>query len=194
MTQTNHRDVVRGGVMRSSRTAPGHRFDMHRPERLNGDRASRSAQRRRAAATALTPLLAQKFCRFSNGFRAFELLQPAIKCRLCEPMLATIFGPRKTASAPRFNVRRPISAPRRFLESFRCYRRSFHVRRNPLCREIALPRERAETGRLRGVELDSKIKATVLFACKVLSAHCYCRVERFFTVCVFPHFISFSTP
>ena len=147
--QTDQRKIVSVGAMRGAQSAPVQRFDMHRPERLNGDRALRFAQRRWPSTAALTTLFAQKFCCFSRGFRAFELLEPAIERRLVEPMIATIFGARKSAPARRFNMRRPVGTPCRVLELFRAHRRSSHVRENPICREIALPSERAEFGHLR---------------------------------------------
>jgi hypothetical protein len=82
--------------MGGGQSAPRFRFDERRPEPLNGDRALRFANRRRASGAVLTSSFALKFCRFSLGARAIELIQPAVERRPVEPMLATIFDARKT--------------------------------------------------------------------------------------------------
>jgi hypothetical protein len=73
--QADRGDMVRGGVMRSRHSAPRHRLDMHRPERLDGDRTLGLAQRRRAPATTQETLLAQEFRRFPGAIGAFQGLQ-----------------------------------------------------------------------------------------------------------------------
>jgi hypothetical protein len=52
--QTDKGKIVSVGVMRGAQSAPVLRLDMHRPERLNGDRALRFAQRRWPSTAALT--------------------------------------------------------------------------------------------------------------------------------------------
>lgn len=90
--RTVHREMVRECAMRGGQFAPGQRFDVHQPERLDGDRSPRFAQQRGTAAAPLMTLLAQKFRCFPCGFGPFQLRQPAIERRLRQPMLATIFG------------------------------------------------------------------------------------------------------
>jgi hypothetical protein len=72
--QAIRRDVMRGGVRRSRHSAPRQRFDVHRPERLNGDRPLRFARRSGASATPQTALLAQKFRGCARGLRAVDRL------------------------------------------------------------------------------------------------------------------------
>jgi hypothetical protein len=146
--QAIRRDVMRGGAMRSRHSAPRQRFDMHRPERLNGARPPRFAQRSGASATSQTTLLAQKFRCCARGLRAVDRLQPAVERRFREPMRATIFGLAEAAASPSLDVNRPPLPPGFVLEIFRRHGRNSHVRRNPICRDIALLRKRAEIGRL----------------------------------------------
>jgi len=155
--QTVRRKIVSAGVMRGAQSAPVERFDMHRPERLNGDRALRFAQRRWPSTVALTTLFAQKFCCFSRGFRAFELLQSAIERRLVSRW-SRQYLVRESPLRPRFNMRRPVGTPCRVLQSFRAHRRSSHVRENPICREIALLSKRAEIGRLPSCRPRARLK------------------------------------
>jgi phosphatidylglycerol:prolipoprotein diacylglycerol transferase len=44
--QADRRDAMRGGAMCSGHSAPGHRFNVHRPERLNGASGGRCLTRR----------------------------------------------------------------------------------------------------------------------------------------------------
>ena len=98
---------MRRGVMRSRHSAPRHRLDMHRQERLDGDRTLGLAQRRRAPATTQETLLAQEFRRFPGAIGAFQGLQPANERPFGKTVRAAISGSAEAAAPPRLDVNRP---------------------------------------------------------------------------------------
>jgi len=63
-------------------------------------------------------------------------------------------------AAPGLNMRRPVRVVRFCPGTARRHRRSSLLRRNPTCCDFALPKLRAEFGRLRGKADDCKIKRT----------------------------------
>src|SRR5262249_11094060 len=62
----------------------------------------------------LTPLFPAQFAQFFSMFAGFldadEMLHPAIESLLLEPMPAAIVRPAQAASAPRFDMQRPVRA------------------------------------------------------------------------------------
>ena len=140
--QADRRDPMRGGVMCGRRSAPGHRFDVHRPERLNGDRPLRCAQPGCPGFARRMRLMLHDDCVANDG-------QPPPERAHIEPMLLAIALPRKTAATPRLDVDRPLRPPSCVLEMFRTHRRSSSARRNPIWTANALPIRCARTARLR---------------------------------------------
>ena len=127
--------------MRGRRSAPGHRFDVHRPERLNGYRPLRRAQPGFPRFARRRRLMLQDYCFANDG-------QPPPERAHVESMLPAIALPRKTATTPRLDVDRPPCPPSCVLEMFRTHRRSSNARRNPIWTANAPPIRCARTGRL----------------------------------------------
>ncbi len=80
---------------------------------------------------------------------AREIPQLVIKCAHCQLRLAAVNRPRHTAALPCFDMDPPERPPRLVLERSRSHRQSSPPRRNPTCCDIAPPKGRARSGRLR---------------------------------------------
>jgi hypothetical protein len=136
---------MRGGVMGGGQSAPVQRFDMHRPERLDGRRALRRAQPGGATPPFRVRLVVQ-------GLGVSDRSNPASECARVETVLNAIFGAAKPAPAPRLDVDRQPRLPSRVLEMFRSHRRSSNARRNPKWTANAPPIRCARTGRLHSTK------------------------------------------
>jgi hypothetical protein len=137
------------GICLHVHSAPSHRFDVHRPERLHGSTALVLRQRTPLLAEPLPTLPSTQFRTYFQGFNVNQMPQPAIECAAAETMLTTIFALAQTASSPRFNVYRPKRTERLVLEIFRTHRRSSNAARNPIWNDNALSESRAGFGRLQ---------------------------------------------
>src|SRR6266702_4992455 len=137
------------GIRFHAHSAPSHRFDVHRPERLHGSAALVLRHRTPLLAEPLPTFLSAQFRTYFQGFGVNQMPQPAIECAAAETMLTTIFALAQTASSPRFNVYRPKRTERLVLEIFRTHRRSSNAARNPIWNDNALSESGAGLGRLR---------------------------------------------
>src|SRR5262245_41427669 len=119
LAQTPWRKKQRGRVVAHAHSAPVQRFHMHRPERLGGARAHvgthPEARPPPPTLLALLPPLfptqfAQFFCMSARFVDADEMLHPSSKRLPLEPVPTAVFHAAQAASAPRFNVQRPVWA------------------------------------------------------------------------------------
>ena len=147
--QTVLRYAMCPGICLHVHSAPSHRFDVHRPERLHGSTALVLRQRTPLLAEPLPTFFSAQFRTYFQGFGVNQMPQPAIECAAAETMLTTIFAFAETAPSPRFNVYRPKRTERLVLEIFRTHRRSSNAARNPIWNDNALSERRAGFGRLR---------------------------------------------
>ena len=156
--QAVRRQMEPGRIFPDAQSAPDHRFDMHRPERLNGLTA---LVMRRPFAPALTPLSPHFGVQFAldlQGFCVHENGNPTLESVIGNTILTAIPTPRQPAPLPCFHTRyaealarrvhRPVRTPRLVLEMFRYHRRFSHARKNPIWNGITPPYRCVRTGRL----------------------------------------------
>ena len=158
--QRRRRQMQGGGVLPHAHSAPVHRLDVHRPERLGRAIAHIRAHAKTKAgaplpalflslASLLTTQFRLIFGLLARRFLAGQVARPATeRCRR-QTMLTAILRPTQPALTPGFDVNQPPGLSRLVLETSQIHRSFSTLRRSPTCRAIALRKARAETERLR---------------------------------------------
>src|SRR5215813_3188505 len=117
--QTRRRQKQRGCVVAHTHPAPVQCLHMHRPERLGSARAHVGTHPKTRPSpptllALLTPLFPAQFAQFFRMFAGFfdadEMLHPASERLPLEPVPAAVFHAAQAASAPCFDVQRPVWA------------------------------------------------------------------------------------
>src|SRR5260221_6571767 len=158
--QARRRELQSGVILANAHPAPVHRLHMHRPERLNRARTRVRANPKALSLTLPTHLFLsehslflaqfqQIFCMLTGVVLADEMLHPAVKRVLRQPVPTAVFRPTQLASAPRFNVQRPVRTVCLFPRTSSTHRRTSHERENPIWNDTALSESRARFGRLQ---------------------------------------------
>ena len=174
-------------VFANAHSAPVHRLDMHRPERLRAAIAHVCAYAEAPSLTSLqsflpllTALLAAQFRlifhKLACSFLASKMLEPARECLLVKSMLTAIFCLRNAAALPRLDVNRPPLASGLVLEMFWTHRRFSTAAENPKWNEDTLSKSRARTDRLQARQGKARRdkanwRSLAPFGRKGLSAH-----------------------
>ena len=157
--QRVRRQPQRRSIFAHTHSAPVHRLDVHRTERLQGAIACV-----RADPKALPPCLSQAFlplftallsAQFRLIFRelvcsflACEGVEPAHERPFVQPMLTAICLARNAATPPGLDVNRPPFTPGFVPEMFWTHRRFSTAAENPKWNESTSSKSRARTGRL----------------------------------------------
>lgn len=143
--QTVRRDAMCRGVPAHAHSAPRHRLDVHRPERLHGLIPFVARQPKMRATSAL----ALQFGLHMQGVRVSQNSEPAHESCSCKPVLCAIAALRQTTSLPGFDMYRPKGTVRFVLEMFRTHRRISTAAENPIWNDSARSGSRAGFGRLQ---------------------------------------------